>query len=263
MRGRRDAGHAPLVREWDHAFHMLDQQVHLDGCVAHSALLWGAHAFAACTNGEVVPFVGHNACVVCCMSAALALTAARRFLRWEVLQDAAFVDAADGVKKIWSESNMSEDFDVALRLKGYSIRCACRVSSLVSTCADVCMHRWASYSNGGFKEGVSLTVDDELNRWEKYAYGCNECIAACPASRCAGLTGCRLIFNPLVAWWHKGPITAQLHRFLWTSARTASSCMASQSAYCSGALVRPMRSILLCIMFTLAQQHFNTTMAYL
>ena len=34
--------------------------------------------------------------------------------------------------------------------------------------------RWASYSNGGFKEGVSLTCDDELNRWEKYAYGCNE-----------------------------------------------------------------------------------------
>lgn len=49
---------------------------------------------------------------------------------------------------------MSEDFDMALRLqiKGYIIR-------------------WATYSNGGFKEGVSLTVDDELNRWQKYAYG--------------------------------------------------------------------------------------------
>ena len=31
--------------------------------------------------------------------------------------------------------------------------------------------RWATYSEGGFKEGVSLTVDDELNRWQKYAYG--------------------------------------------------------------------------------------------
>ncbi len=31
--------------------------------------------------------------------------------------------------------------------------------------------RWATYSKGGFKEGVSLTVDDELNRWQKYAYG--------------------------------------------------------------------------------------------
>jgi Glycosyl transferase family group 2 len=34
--------------------------------------------------------------------------------------------------------------------------------------------RWATYSKGGFKEGVSLTVDDELNRWQKYAYG--ECL---------------------------------------------------------------------------------------
>ena len=28
--------------------------------------------------------------------------------------------------------------------------------------------RWATYSHGGFKEGVSLTCDDELNRWQKY-----------------------------------------------------------------------------------------------
>ena len=52
-----------------------------------------------CANGEVAPFVGHNA-----------------FLRWSALQDAAFVDT-DGIKKIWSESNVSEDFDTALRLQ--------------------------------------------------------------------------------------------------------------------------------------------------
>lgn len=91
----------------------------------------------SCANGEVAPFVGHNA-----------------FLRWRALQDAAFIDPADGLEKIWSESNVSEDFDMALRLqmRGYIIR-------------------WATYSKGGFKEGVSLTVDDELNRWQKYAYG--------------------------------------------------------------------------------------------
>lgn len=90
-----------------------------------------------CANGEIAPFVGHNA-----------------FLRWSALQDAAFIDEADGLQKIWSESNVSEDFDMALRLqlKGYIIR-------------------WATYSDGGFKEGVSLTCDDELNRWQKYAYG--------------------------------------------------------------------------------------------
>ncbi|KII90397.1 hypothetical protein PLICRDRAFT_52136 [Plicaturopsis crispa FD-325 SS-3] len=118
-----------------------------------------------CANGEIAPFVGHNA-----------------FLRWSAIQEAAFIDADDGVKKIWSESNVSEDFDMALRLqlKGYIIR-------------------WATYSDRGFKEGVSLTVDDELNRWQKYAYGCNE-----------------LIFNPLIHWWKLGPITKQLRTFLWT-----------------------------------------------
>lgn len=33
------------------------------------------------------------------------------------------------------------------------------------------MSSWATYSLGGFKEGVSLSVDDELNRWQKYSYG--------------------------------------------------------------------------------------------
>ncbi|OJT11702.1 hypothetical protein TRAPUB_11764 [Trametes pubescens] len=120
-----------------------------------------------CANGEIAPFVGHNA-----------------FLRWSALQDAAFIDPADGKSKIWSESNVSEDFDMALRLqlKGYIIR-------------------WATYSLGGFKEGVSLTCDDELNRWQKYAYGCNE-----------------LIFNPLIHWWRMGPINKQLRTFIWSNA---------------------------------------------
>lgn len=53
-----------------------------------------------CANGEVAPFVGHNA-----------------FLRWSALQEAAFVDPDDGITKVWSESNVSEDFDMALRLQ--------------------------------------------------------------------------------------------------------------------------------------------------
>lgn len=120
-----------------------------------------------CANGEVAPFVGHNA-----------------FLRWSALQEASFVDPDDGVVKVWSESNVSEDFDMALRLQlhGYNIR-------------------WATYSDGGFKEGVSLTCDDELNRWQKYSYGCSE-----------------LIFNPLVQWWRLGPINKQLRTFVWSNA---------------------------------------------
>ncbi|KAF8954800.1 glycosyl transferase family group 2-domain-containing protein [Flammula alnicola] len=121
----------------------------------------------SCANGEVAPFMGHNA-----------------FLRWKAIQDAVFVDPADGKEKIWSESNVSEDFDMALRLilKGYIVR-------------------WATYSKGAFKEGVSLSVDDELNRWQKYSYGCNE-----------------LLFNPIVQWWRKGPINRQIHTFLWSKA---------------------------------------------
>ncbi|KAF9532825.1 glycosyl transferase family group 2-domain-containing protein [Crepidotus variabilis] len=120
-----------------------------------------------CANGEVAPFVGHNA-----------------FLRWSAVQDASFIDPADGQRKQWSEANVSEDFDLALRslLKGYTLR-------------------WATYSKGGFKEGVSLTVVDELARWQKYAYGCNE-----------------IIFNPLVKWWRKGPISPQLSGFVWSAA---------------------------------------------
>lgn len=125
-----------------------------------------AISFAA-ANGEVAAFVGHNA-----------------FLRWSALQDVAFIDPADGERKIWSESNVSEDFDMALRLQlgGYTVR-------------------WASYSEGGFKEGVSLTCDDELNRWEKYSFGCSE-----------------LIFNPFIQWFTKGPINKQLRIFVWSGA---------------------------------------------
>ncbi|KAJ3771955.1 putative glycosyltransferase family 2 protein [Lentinula raphanica] len=125
----------------------------------------------SCANGEIAPFVGHNA-----------------FLRWRAVQDASFTDLTDNNRvtreKMWSESNVSEDFDMALRLlgRGYDIR-------------------WATYSNGGFKEGVSLTVDDELNRWQKYAYGCNE-----------------LLFNPLSQWLRRGPISRQIHRFIWSNA---------------------------------------------
>lgn len=47
------------------------------------------------------------------------------FLRWKAIQDAVFVDPLDGKQKVWSESNVSEDFDMALRLilKGYITRC--------------------------------------------------------------------------------------------------------------------------------------------
>ncbi|ORY29229.1 hypothetical protein BCR33DRAFT_793070 [Rhizoclosmatium globosum] len=90
----------------------------------------------ACACGESAPFVGHNA-----------------FLRWSAIKSVVFEE--DGIRKFWSDSHVSEDFDMALRLqiKGFILR-------------------YASYSDGGFQEGVSLTYGDEIKRWEKYAFGC-------------------------------------------------------------------------------------------
>lgn len=96
--------------------------------------------------GDVAPFVGHNA-----------------FIRWKALQSVAFFDKSDDQTKWWSDTCVSEDFDLSLRLQ-----------------MSGCHVRLATYHNGEFKEGVPLTLYDELTRWEKYAYGCNE-----------------LIFNPL------------------------------------------------------------------
>ena len=55
-----------------------------------------------------------------------------------------------GYIAFWSESHVSEDFDMSLRLQV--------ANNIV---------RLASYHNGEFKEGVSLTIYDELARWEK------------------------------------------------------------------------------------------------
>ncbi|CZS85709.1 unnamed protein product [Fusarium graminearum] len=117
-------------------------------------------------TGDVAPFVGHNA-----------------FLRWKAVQSVAFVDPSDKVTKWWSDAHVSEDFDISLRVQMAGMVC-----------------RLATYHNGGFQEGVSLTIYDELNRWEKYAYGCNE-----------------LVFHPFYQWIYKGPVTRLFLRFLWSN----------------------------------------------
>ena len=95
-------------------------------------LVYTAIRFSA-GSGEVGPFVGHNA-----------------FLRWQAVQSVGNPPEEDGYVAFWSERHVSEDFDIALRLqiKGNVVRLA-------------------SYHCDGFKEGVSLTLYDELNRWEK------------------------------------------------------------------------------------------------
>lgn len=79
---------------------------------------------------DLLPLRGHNA-----------------FLRWSALQHQALENEGG---KVWSEEHVSEDFVMTLCLNraGY-------------------ITRWATYSQLGYKEGVSLTCDDELNRWQK------------------------------------------------------------------------------------------------
>ena len=107
-------------------------------------LIYAAIRFSV-GNGDVAPFIGHNA-----------------FLRWKAIQSIKFT-SEDGRELFWSENHVSEDFDVALRLqaKGFVLRLA-------------------TYDKGEFKEGVSLTVMDELLRWEKYSYGCSELVSSPP-----------------------------------------------------------------------------------
>ncbi|KJY01756.1 glycosyltransferase family 2 protein [Zymoseptoria brevis] len=132
------------------------------GITFFTYLIYTAITFAV-ANGDVAPFVGHNA-----------------ILRWSALQAIGYDCKIDGYEKFWSEETVSEDFDMALRLQ---------------TAGYIC--RLASYTGDGFQEGVSLTVYDELARWEKYAYGCSE-----------------LIFNPFRYWLFRGPFTKLFLRFL-------------------------------------------------
>ncbi|GAA5958739.1 hypothetical protein JCM8115_000340 [Rhodotorula mucilaginosa] len=119
-----------------------------------------------CANGDVGCFVGHNA-----------------FIRWSALQEIAQWKEEEKRWQIWSESHVSEDFDCALRMlvAGYDVR-------------------WATYSNGGFQEGVSLSADDEINRWQKYAFGVSE-----------------LLLHRLKDWPLKGPLTPMAKHFFWQS----------------------------------------------
>lgn len=140
-----------------------------NGITFFTNLIYSAIRYTV-SNGDVAPFVGHNA-----------------ILRWEAIQQVSWEDD-DGQEKFWAENMVSEDFDMSLRLQchGYIIRLA-------------------AWAGDGFKEGVSLTVYDELARWEKYAYGCNE-----------------LLFHPIIYWPIRGPFTPLFRRFLFSNIRVTS-----------------------------------------
>ena len=141
-----------------------------DGITYFTDLIYNSIQFAV-GNGDCAPFVGHNT-----------------FIRWSALQSISWYDEEDKCTKFWSDAHVSEDFDVSLRLQmnDFIVRLAC-------------------YHDGGFKEGVSLTVYDELARWEKYAYGCNE-----------------LVFHPFYKWPYKGPFTPLFIKFIFSKIKPTS-----------------------------------------
>lgn len=127
---RCDASRAPLLREWDCLFHEEDKQVYFYLYVSLSFYRMGVLFFlhrSMCQWRSCSIRRTQRVCFTRLPNylSALVITRRNRFLRWKAIQDASFIDPADGKEKIWSESNVSEDFDMALRLlqKGYIIRC--------------------------------------------------------------------------------------------------------------------------------------------
>jgi cellulose synthase/poly-beta-1,6-N-acetylglucosamine synthase-like glycosyltransferase len=168
--GALEMHESPEVALLQHASGILQvvNNVFENGISYFTNLVYTSIQFAV-GNGDAAPFVGHNT-----------------FIRWKAIQSIAWEE--DDMTKFWSDSHVSEDFDVSLRLQ---------MNNFVV--------RLATYHNGGFKEGVSLTVYDELARWEKYAYGCNE-----------------LVFNPLYRWPYKGPFTRLFIRFIFSNIKITS-----------------------------------------
>ncbi|KAK3112111.1 hypothetical protein LTR53_011951 [Teratosphaeriaceae sp. CCFEE 6253] len=168
--GALEMHESPEVALLQHASGILQvvNNVFENGITYFTNLIYTSIQFAV-GSGDCAPFVGHNT-----------------FIRWKAIQTVSWEE--DGITKYWSDSHVSEDFDVSLRLQmeGFVVRLA-------------------TYHNGGFKEGVSLTVYDELARWEKYAYGCNE-----------------LVFHPLRYWPTRGPITPLFWRFLRSNIKPTS-----------------------------------------
>eukprot|EP00877_Chromochloris_zofingiensis_P006822 jgi/Chrzof1/2393/Cz11g13140.t1 len=117
----------------------------------------------ATAYGDVAPLVGHNA-----------------FLRWSAVKKISFTDDEPNKVKYWSEDNVSEDFDLYIRLAGNNM-----------------FGRYVMYTGDDFQEGVSLTYIDEVIKWRKFAFG-----------------ACELFFNPLREWLFKGPINKKFITYI-------------------------------------------------
>ena len=164
-----------------------------NGITYFTRLIYASITYAVAA-GDTGPFVGYFASIL-----DHADFSHNAFIRWAALQEMLWEE--DGQKKWWSESHVSEDFEMSLKLQNAGWRV-----------------RYATYCGDGFQEGVSLTIYDELARWEKYSYGCAE-----------------LMFHPIKFWWRKGPFTPLFIAFLRSNIKGASkfTIMAYIGTYCT------------------------------
>ena len=157
-----------ILQHYSMAFQVVEN--YWENCMAFFTKFVGESMRFMTAGGDVAAFIGHNA-----------------FLRTDAIMQIG-IEEEGGVRRWWSEAHVSEDFEMSLKMQdlGYVVR-------------------MAAYSNGDFREGVSLTIYDEVNRWQKYAFGVSE-----------------LVFHPVKLWFKRGPFTPLFRRYLRSSAPMSS-----------------------------------------
>jgi hypothetical protein len=131
-------------------------------------LLYSVYIALGTSCGEPPPLVGHNAT-----------------LNWEAMKKASWFDEDMKYRCFWSECHVSEDFDMSLRLQS----------------AGYC-GRFVMYTGTDFKEGVSISVFDEMIKLKKYAYGTSE-----------------MLFNKISDWPRRGIISPLMMAYLRSDVR--------------------------------------------
>lgn len=137
--------------------------------IAHfTTLIYDLAMPISISGGDISPLVGHCA-----------------ILRVSALKE---LENKKQTYKIWSESNVSEDFKLFMELTiaGYFGRYITYTSNTNAK----------HFEKHNFMEGISLEYIDELAKFKKYAYGT-----------------CEILFNPIADWYKKGIIGSPIKEY--------------------------------------------------